>query len=101
MGFQWSTGQMFEELMAYDARRLGTRFEVPFFLFQGETDVVTLTSLAEEYFEEVEAPTKGLALIKDAGHFAAFTQPDLFLAELLTRVRPSAAALSPSSTREA
>ena len=23
--------------------------------------------LAEEYFEEVEAPTKGLALIKDAG----------------------------------
>ena len=49
----------------------------------------------------MEAPTKGLALIKDAGHFAAFTQPDLFLAELLTRVRPSAAALSPASTREA
>ena len=46
VGFQWSTAQMFEELMAYDARRLGTRFEVPFFLFQGETDVVTLTSLA-------------------------------------------------------
>jgi pimeloyl-ACP methyl ester carboxylesterase len=101
VGFQWSTGQMFDELMAYDARRLGTRFEVRFFLFQGESDVVTLTSLATEYFEEVEAPTKGLALIKDAGHFAAFTQPDLFLAELLTRVRPSAAAPSPSSTREA
>jgi pimeloyl-ACP methyl ester carboxylesterase len=57
-GFQWSTAQMFEELKAYDARRLGTRFEVPFFLFQGESDVVTLTSLATEYFEEVEAPTK-------------------------------------------
>ena len=57
-GFQSSTAQMFSELMAYDAWRLGTRFEVPFFLFQGETDVVTLTTLAEEYFEEVEAPTK-------------------------------------------
>jgi hypothetical protein len=31
-GFQWSTAQMFTELMAYDARRLGTGFEVPFFL---------------------------------------------------------------------
>ncbi len=100
MGFQWSTAQMFEELMAYDAWRLGTRFEIPFFLFQGEHDVVTLTTLAEEYFEEVEAPTKGLALIPDAGHFAAFTQPERFLAELRTRVRPLAAAPSPSSTRE-
>jgi pimeloyl-ACP methyl ester carboxylesterase len=99
-GFQWSTAQMFEELMAYDAWRLGTRFEVPFFLFQGERDVVTLTTLAEEYFEEVEAPTKGLALIKDAGHFAAFTQPDRFLAELLARVRPPAAPPSPASMRE-
>ena len=85
-GFQWSTTQMFSELMAYDAWRLGTRFEVPFFLFQGERDVITLTTLAEEYFEEVEAPTKELALIPDAGHFAAFTQPERFLAELLARV---------------
>jgi pimeloyl-ACP methyl ester carboxylesterase len=88
VGFQWSTGQMFAELMAFDARRLGGRFEVPLFLFQGETDVITLTSLATEYFQEVQAPTKGLALIPDAGHFAAFTQPDRFLAELRTQVRP-------------
>jgi hypothetical protein len=54
--------------------------------------VVTLTSLAEEYFTEVEAPIKGLALIKDAGHFAAFTQPERFLTELLSRVRPLASA---------
>jgi len=101
VGFQWSTAQMFNELMAYDARRLGTRFEVPFFLFQGETDVVTLTTLAEEYFAEVEAPTKELALIKDAGHFAAFTQPDQFLAELRTRVRPLASPPSPSPIRKA
>ena len=90
-GFQFSTAQLFEQFMAYDARQLGIRFEVPFFLFQGESDVVTLTALAEEYFAKVEAPTKGLALIEDAGHFAAFTQPEQFLAELLGRVRPLAA----------
>ena len=99
-GFQWSTAEMFTELKAYDARRLDPRFEVPFFLFQGERDVVTVTSLATEYFEEVEAPTKELALIPDAGHFAAFTQPQRFLTELRTRVRPLAAPPSPASIRE-
>src|SRR6266540_1144642 len=69
IGFQSSTAEMFEEIMAYDARQMGKRFEVPFFLFQGESDVITLTSLAEEYFAEVEAPTKRLALIENAGHF--------------------------------
>jgi pimeloyl-ACP methyl ester carboxylesterase len=100
-GFQWSTAQMLGELKAYDARRLGTRLEVPFFLFQGETDVITLTPLAEEYFAEVQAPAKELALIPDAGHFAAFTQPQRFLTELVTRVRPLAAPPSPSPTRTA
>jgi pimeloyl-ACP methyl ester carboxylesterase len=97
MGFQWSTEQMYDEMMNYDARRLGTRFDLPFFLFQGESDVITLTTLATEYFAEVEAPSKDLALIKDAGHFAAFTQPDRFLTELLTRVRPLASDAASSS----
>jgi pimeloyl-ACP methyl ester carboxylesterase len=97
VGFQWSTQQMFDELIAYDARRLGTRFDVPFFLVQGESDVITLTSLAQEYFEQVEAPSKELALINDAGHFAAFTQPQQFLTELRTQVRPFAAAPNPSA----
>jgi len=97
IGFQWSTAQMYGEIMNYDARRLGTRFELPFFLFQGESDVITLTTLATEYFAEVEAPSKGLALIKDAGHFAAFTQPERFLTELLTRVRPLASDAASSS----
>jgi pimeloyl-ACP methyl ester carboxylesterase len=43
---------------------------------------------------------QGLALIPDAGHFAAFTQPQQFLTELRTRVRPLAAPPSPASVRE-
>ena len=89
-GFQFSTMRMFEEIKASNALRLGTRFEVPFFVFQGESDVITLTSLAKEYFNEVDAPIKKLALIKDAGHFAAFSHPDEILAELLNHVRPLA-----------
>jgi hypothetical protein len=40
----------------------------------------------------VEAPVKARALIKNAGHFAAFTRPDQFLTELLTHVHPLARA---------
>jgi hypothetical protein len=62
--------------------------------------VITLTTLATDYFVEVEAPTKELALITDAGHFAAFTQPNRFLTELLTRVHPLAAESKPSTMRK-
>jgi pimeloyl-ACP methyl ester carboxylesterase len=99
VGLQFAAAQLFEQFMSFDARRLGTRFEVPFFLFQGEADLFTLTAVAEEYFADVEAPMKRLALIKAAGHFAAFTQPDQFLNELLTHVRPLASAPGQRSTR--
>ncbi|MEV4753814.1 alpha/beta hydrolase [Micromonospora sp. NPDC049559] len=90
-GFEYTKREMFTQFMAYDARRFGTRFEVPFFLLQADRDVLTVTGLAEEYFAEVEAPTKALALIEDASHFCAFTRPERFLAALLTHVRPVAA----------
>jgi pimeloyl-ACP methyl ester carboxylesterase len=83
IGFRDATRLMFDQIVAYDARRLGTRFEVPFLVVQGDSDVITLTSLAGEYVAEVEAPAKKMALISNAGHFAAFTHPDTFLAELL------------------
>jgi pimeloyl-ACP methyl ester carboxylesterase len=82
--------QMFEQYMSYDANALGTRFEVPFFIFQGASDVLTITKLAEEYFDTVDAPSKEFAHIEGASHFAAFTQPERFLTELVTRVHPLA-----------
>ena|GEM_PF-4282293 len=41
--------------------------------------------LAEIFFKEALAPIKRVALIGDAGHFAAFMQPDQFLCEPLVR----------------
>jgi pimeloyl-ACP methyl ester carboxylesterase len=82
-GFLANQKHMFAEYMAYDARTVGTRFEIPFVLLQGGSDVLTITALAEEYFATVEAPSKHLALIDGASHFAAFTHPEAFLTELL------------------
>jgi pimeloyl-ACP methyl ester carboxylesterase len=85
-GFAYSKQELFREWMAFDARAEGTTFEVPVFLFQGDSDVLTVTGLAEEYLAELEAPVKGMALIERGSHFVAFTRPEQFLAQLLAHI---------------
>jgi pimeloyl-ACP methyl ester carboxylesterase len=87
-GFLATQKAMFREYMSFNAYDLPVRFELPVFLFQGAGDVLTLTDLAQEYFAEIDAPLKQMALIAGASHFAAFTQPERFGAELADRVLP-------------
>ncbi|WP_330261715.1 alpha/beta fold hydrolase [Streptomyces sp. NBC_00539] len=74
------------------ADETGTRFEVPFFVFQGELDVLTPPERAKAFFDAVEAPLKHFALIGGASHFASFRRPEAFLELLLTHVRPAVTA---------
>lgn len=91
-GMEFSTAQLLKEMSTYDAWQQGIHFEVPFFILQGENDVLTPPNLAAEFFTDVVAPLKDMVIIRDAGHFAAFMQPEQFLNELLIRVRPVATA---------
>jgi pimeloyl-ACP methyl ester carboxylesterase len=90
LGMEFSARELFAELKSFDIRRLGYRFELPFFIFQGEADILTPVVTAEAYFQLIEAPHKGFVLIRNAGHLAAFANPDHFLQELRQRVRPFA-----------
>ena len=89
-GMHFSLEQLLPEIVRYDAWAQGTRFDLPVFLFQGENDVLTLTAQAQVHFGDLEAPVKRMELISDAGHFAMFLQPELFLEKLLAYVRPLA-----------
>jgi pimeloyl-ACP methyl ester carboxylesterase len=80
---------LYEEYMVFAARRFGTTFPVPFFLFQGDADVLTPTTLATEYAAGITAPTKDVVLLKGGGHMALLLQSEQFLQALLTYVRPS------------
>jgi pimeloyl-ACP methyl ester carboxylesterase len=64
--------------------------KVPFFVIQGEEDMVTPTSVAVKYFNVVKAPQKKLIIIPHAGHFAFVTHREEFLAALVKHVRPLA-----------
>ncbi|GAA0900167.1 alpha/beta fold hydrolase [Virgisporangium aurantiacum] len=82
--------QLFTGTMACTPETLGTRFEVPVLVIHGDTDAHTLPSLAEEYLEAIDAPVKAFVRLPGTGHLSMLADPDQFLAELLTRVRPLA-----------
>jgi len=91
-GLAFSTEQLFEELHAFDARSLGQRFEVPFFVFHGDADVFTPAAAVQAYVAEVQAPVKHFALLRGSGHLGAFMHPEPFLALLRQHVLPVVAA---------
>src|SRR5262249_28147742 len=74
----------------FDARSLGADVQVPFFIFNGAEHSITPTDHAQLYFDFVRAPHKEFVSFPNAGHSAILTQPDAFLHELVTRVRPTA-----------
>ncbi|MER7670641.1 alpha/beta hydrolase [Kitasatospora sp. NPDC096128] len=77
------------EAATFDERAEGTDFRIPFFVFQGDSDVLTPPAPARRFFDDVTAPVKEFALIQDASHFASFRHPDRFLDLMLTKVRPA------------
>ena len=73
---------------SYDARKFATDIRIPFFIINGALDHVTPTDLAKPYFDKMRAPLKQFVVLSGAGHSAVLTEPDVFLHELVTRVRP-------------
>lgn len=51
-----------------DLPAIGTRFDVPVFLVQGEEDLVTTPEVTRAYFERIVAPEKELVLVPHTGH---------------------------------
>ncbi|MFG2354427.1 alpha/beta fold hydrolase [Streptomyces sp. NPDC048521] len=80
--------QLGPQATTIDERAEGTAFRLPFFLFQGDSDVLTPPEPAHRFYEDVTAPVKDFALITGASHFASFREPDQFLQLMLTKVRP-------------
>lgn len=87
-GNQFSGERLFAEWMAFDAKKLGTRFDTPILIIQGEADVMAPTALVAEWFETIEAPKKEFVAIEPGGHLTMFTMPGLFLDRLVALLHP-------------
>ena len=95
----WGDGQMVsaerlipEITRLENPKTLGGEFGIPVFVIQGAEDFTTPTSLAQDFVNSIRAPHKSFVAIEGGGHFAVFMKSDLFLKELVARVRPLAIA---------
>jgi pimeloyl-ACP methyl ester carboxylesterase len=82
--------ETYVEENGYDARKLGLKFDVPFFIFEGDRDAMTPSVLSERCSADVQAPKKEFVVLKGGAHAAKLIMPDAFLRELIARVRPLA-----------
>lgn len=51
-----------------DLYKLGPKFEVPFYMVQGEQDLLTMPESSRRYFDFIQAPRKEFVLVPHAGH---------------------------------
>jgi pimeloyl-ACP methyl ester carboxylesterase len=79
-------------LMSVNLKALGPDFAIPMFVFEGPDDYITSPVLAKAYLDTISAPQKDFVVLPAGGHFAVFTHPEAFVAEMNSRVRPLAMA---------
>lgn len=98
-GMMFTGRRVLPDQLAVDLRRTGCGIRIPYFVIQGEDDIITPTAAAVDYFGCIESTNKQLILIPQAGHFAFLTAADAFLKALVTRVRPVVVATAAESRR--
>jgi proline iminopeptidase len=76
-------GVLYPKLQDLDLRTAVPRLEVPVYLVQGRYEARGRAEPAEEWFAELEAPSKELIVFERSGHRPMFEEPDRFV-EVLT-----------------
>lgn len=75
--------KLIEFLFEVDLKQESMIYEMPVCLIQGDGDYQTQTTLAVQYFNQLEAPQKQVHIIPEAGHLTMFDQPVLFAEALV------------------
>jgi len=85
------TMSLIEDLQHRDFReQLGYDYQVPMFIFQGEHDWQTPTTLVKPWFAELQAPHKEYIAFENSAHMVINEESGKYLVELVNRVRPFA-----------
>ncbi len=66
----------------FDLRAEQAEYEVSIYYILGGNDWQAPYLLAQQYFEEIKAPRKGIHIIPGAGHMTMMDEPDLFFEAL-------------------
>ena len=84
----FSCAALIDDLWAVDLSLLGSRFDVPVFIFMGTHDQQTPIELAETYLTAIDAPKKAFVRFEGCHHFVHINRPDKFLMQLIDHLLP-------------
>lgn len=73
-----ANGILYPFIGDFDLRKEKAAYQMPMYYLLGGDDWQTPYMIAQQYFEEIEPPRKGIQLIPGAGHMTMMDQPDLF-----------------------
>lgn len=76
--------RLYRELLATDIYARDLEFSMPVYLISGENDIQVPRSQSEKMIERVQAPTKEMIIIPDAGHTPMIDQETDFIQTLTT-----------------
>lgn len=66
------------EQKGFDAARLGMEYKMPVFYILGDHDYITPYTIAQDFFEEINAPYKDSVVLENAGHMMMLDAPEAF-----------------------
>lgn len=77
-GFMAAQQATWRETWSWEIDRLGHKFDVPLFIFQGEVDLNTPVAPARDWLAGVEAPKKAFEIVPGAGHGVILFHREVF-----------------------
>ncbi|WFR82441.1 alpha/beta hydrolase [Janthinobacterium rivuli] len=77
---QWSKtwSPVWNEVMNIDLPKTLQSVDCPVYFFVGKNDIQTSTRITQDYFEQLQAPRKGLFLFEQSGHQIHQDEPEKF-----------------------
>lgn len=77
---QWSKAwsPVWSEVMHIDLPKTLKKVDCPIYFFVGKNDIQTSTRITQDYFEQLQAPRKGLFLFEQSGHQIHQDEPEKF-----------------------
>ncbi|MBQ2058816.1 MAG: alpha/beta hydrolase [Firmicutes bacterium] len=84
--------RIWPEIGALDFPNTNTKFEVPFFIFQGHQDMNTPWTLIQGWYDKIEAPQKDLIFFDNSGHNPMSDEPEAFKKAVREHFEPIIAA---------
>lgn len=78
--------QVYQQLYDTDLRETHTNLNVPIYILHGRHDINAPLYLAEDYYEQIDAPDKELYIFEHSGHNPWVNEPEAFMQVLRTKI---------------